>query len=141
MSICRVFCFFFFFQAEDGIRDSSVTGVQTCALPIWGWWSMPRPHGDGFLIVGDSGGTLNSQRLKGIHLGMKSGMLAAETIVEALKAGGATPERLAAYQAKIDASWIKEELWPVRNFHQSFDHGLLGGFLQGGLGMVTGGRG
>src|SRR5260370_22728558 len=28
-------CVFFFFQAEDGIRDSSVTGVQTCALPIW----------------------------------------------------------------------------------------------------------
>src|SRR6185369_864114 len=32
--ICLL-CFFFFFQAEDGIRDSSVTGVQTCALPIW----------------------------------------------------------------------------------------------------------
>src|SRR5437762_4500297 len=29
-----IFCFFFFFQAEDGIRDTSVTGVQTCALPI-----------------------------------------------------------------------------------------------------------
>ena len=29
------FCFFFFFQAEDGIRDYKVTGVQTCALPIW----------------------------------------------------------------------------------------------------------
>src|SRR5205085_6791183 len=29
------FCFFFFFQAEDGIRDLTVTGVQTCALPIW----------------------------------------------------------------------------------------------------------
>src|SRR2546422_7751990 len=29
-------CFFFFFQAEDGIRDVAVTGVQTCALPIWG---------------------------------------------------------------------------------------------------------
>src|SRR5256885_16417303 len=28
-------CFFFFFQAEDGIRDYKVTGVQTCALPIW----------------------------------------------------------------------------------------------------------
>jgi electron-transferring-flavoprotein dehydrogenase len=111
------------------------------AIPEGGWWSMPRPFGDGFLIVGDSAGMLNSQRLKGIHLSMKSGMLAAETIVEALKAGGATPERLAAYQAKIDASWVKEELWPVRNFHQSFDHGLLGGFLQGGLGLVTGGRG
>src|SRR5438093_13576918 len=34
--ICyRIFVFFFFFQAEDGIRDWSVTGVQTCALPIW----------------------------------------------------------------------------------------------------------
>src|SRR6266478_8579832 len=37
------FCFFFFFQAEDGIRDLTVTGVQTCALPISavcepGWW-------------------------------------------------------------------------------------------------------
>src|SRR5437879_13387049 len=29
--------FLFFFQAEDGIRDTSVTGVQTCALPIWNW--------------------------------------------------------------------------------------------------------
>src|ERR1022692_1779751 len=33
-----VFFFFFFFQAEDGIRDYKVTGVQTCALPIWGPW-------------------------------------------------------------------------------------------------------
>src|SRR2546430_6566994 len=30
----NIFCFFFFFQAEDGIRDLTVTGVQTCALPI-----------------------------------------------------------------------------------------------------------
>src|SRR2546429_6736102 len=35
--------FFFFFQAEDGIRDVAVTGVQTCALPIWA--SMPTPLG------------------------------------------------------------------------------------------------
>src|SRR6266487_6183303 len=35
--------FFFFFQAEDGIRDGRVTGVQTCALPIWRWWSW-RPR-------------------------------------------------------------------------------------------------
>src|SRR5437660_5751428 len=35
-SVCRVLCFFFFFfQAEDGIRDGHVTGVQTCALPIY----------------------------------------------------------------------------------------------------------
>lgn len=111
------------------------------AIPEGGWWSMPRLSGDGFLLVGDSAGMLNSQRLKGIHLGMKSGMLAAETIFEALKAGGATPERLAAYQGKVDASWIREELWEVRNFHQAFDHGVLAGMLQAGAGLVTGGRG
>src|SRR2546425_11587096 len=33
--VTRVYLFFFFFQAEDGIRDKLVTGVQTCALPIW----------------------------------------------------------------------------------------------------------
>src|SRR3712207_8896811 len=33
---------FFFFQAEDGIRDIGVTGVQTCALPIWCWYTYPR---------------------------------------------------------------------------------------------------
>src|SRR5882762_10841317 len=37
--------YFFFFQAEDGIRDSSVTGVQTCALPIWCGSRRSRPHG------------------------------------------------------------------------------------------------
>src|SRR2546429_8290788 len=35
MHVSVSFCFFFFFQAEDGIRDVAVTGVQTCALPIW----------------------------------------------------------------------------------------------------------
>jgi electron-transferring-flavoprotein dehydrogenase len=111
------------------------------ALPEGGWWSRPRSHGDGFLIVGDSAGMLNSQRLKGIHLGMKSGMLAAETIFEALKAGGVTADRLARYEEKVEASWIRDEMWAVRNFHQAFDHGALPGMLQAGIGMVTGGRG
>jgi len=111
------------------------------ALPEGGWWALPRTAGDGFLIIGDSAGFLNGERLKGIHLGMKSGMLAAETIFEALKAGGITQERLAAYPAKVEASWIKEEMFPARNFHQAFDHGFFAGMLQAGLGQVTNGRG
>src|SRR5207248_4725964 len=39
----RIFFFFFFFQAEDGIRDRTVTGVQTCALPISSHTSTTRP--------------------------------------------------------------------------------------------------
>jgi len=111
------------------------------ALPEGGWWSLPRLAGDGFLIIGDSAGLLNGERLKGIHLGMKSGMLAAETIFEALRAGGVTKERLALYPEKVDASWIKEEMFPARNFHQAFDHGFLAGMVQAGVGMVTNGRG
>jgi len=111
------------------------------ALPEGGWWSIPRSWGDGFLIIGDSAGFLNGQRLKGIHLGMKSGMLAAETILEALAAGGVTAERLARFGEKVETSWIKQELWPVRNFHQAFDHGLAAGMFQAGVGLATGGRG
>ena len=111
------------------------------ALPEGGWWALPRMAGDGFLIIGDSAGFLNGERLKGIHLGMKSGMLAAETIFEALKAGGINQERLAAYPGKVEASWIKEEMFPARNFHQAFDHGFFAGVLQAGLGQVTNGRG
>ncbi|MGH9363087.1 MAG: NAD(P)/FAD-dependent oxidoreductase, partial [Thermoanaerobaculia bacterium] len=111
------------------------------AIPEGGWWAMPRLWGDGFLIVGDSGGLLNSQRLKGIHLAMKSGMLAAETIFEGLRAGRLDAAQLAGYERRIEESWIREELWPVRNFHQAFDRGVLAGMFQAGIGLVTGGRG
>ena len=55
------------------------------SLPYGGWWAIPPVAGNGWMILGDSAGFLNSQRLKGIHLAIKSGMLAAETAFEALK--------------------------------------------------------
>jgi electron-transferring-flavoprotein dehydrogenase len=114
-------------------------GAKT--LPYGGWYSMPRNYLDGALIVGDSGSFLDSQRLKGIHLAMKSGMLAAETIFDALVAGDTSAAKLSAYKQKIDQSYIRKELRAVRNFHQSFQHGFLGGFFHAGLQMLTGGRG
>jgi electron-transferring-flavoprotein dehydrogenase len=111
------------------------------AIPEGGWWSIPRLWGDGFLIVGDSAGLLNSQRLKGIHLGMKSGMLAAETLLEALKSGSTDRRRLSSYEERIENSWIREEMWPVRNFHQAFERGVTAGMLQAGVGMLSNGRG
>jgi electron-transferring-flavoprotein dehydrogenase len=111
------------------------------SLPYGGWYAMPRNYVDGALIVGDSGSFLDSQRLKGVHLAMKSGMLAAETIFEALRAGDTSAKMLRLYKDKIDHSYIKEELWKVRNFHQSFRNGLLDGFVLSGLQQITGGRG
>ncbi|MCL6481708.1 MAG: electron transfer flavoprotein-ubiquinone oxidoreductase [Firmicutes bacterium] len=114
-------------------------GAKT--LPYGGWYSMPRPYVDGGLIIGDSASLLNAQRLKGIHIGMKSGMLAAETIFEALCAGDTSAKALSVFQKKIEQSWIREELWPVRNFHQAFHGGLWSGLLHSALQMLTGGRG
>ena len=111
------------------------------SLPYGGWYAMPRNYLDGGLIIGDSGSFLDSQRLKGIHLAMKSGMLAAETILQALKAGDTSSKMLAAFPKKIEQSYIKKELWQVRNFHQSFQHGMLGGFVQTALQQISGGRG
>jgi len=114
-------------------------GAKT--LPYGGWYAMPRIYVDGALIVGDSGSFLDSQRLKGIHLAMKSGMLAAETIFEALKTGDTSTRTLKLYKNKIDASYIKKELWKVRNFHQSFRNGLFDGLVHSALQEITGGRG
>jgi len=99
------------------------------SLPYGGWYAMPRNYVDGGLIVGDSGSFLDSQRLKGVHLAMKSGMLAAETIFEALKKEDYSAKTLQAYKEKIDHSYIKTELWKVRNFHQSFRQRLAGRLL------------
>jgi electron-transferring-flavoprotein dehydrogenase len=96
---------------------------------------------DGAMLIGDSAGFLNGQRLKGVHLAMKSGMLAAETTAEALSIGNFTERELASYRTRVESSWIRDELWKVRNFHQGFDKGLFGGLINSGIGLVTGGRG
>src|ERR1700675_1084159 len=114
-------------------------GAKT--IPAGGWYSMPRPYVDGGLIIGDSASFLDSQRLKGIHMAIKSGMLAAETIFEALKAGDTSAAKLSAFQKKVEESYIKKELRLVRNFHQSFQYGLFGGLFHAGMQFISGGRG
>ncbi len=110
------------------------------ALPEGGWNTIPRLHMDGGLIAGDAGGFLNSMRLKGIHLAMRSGMLAAEAAFEAIRAGDTSATSLARYQAKIDASPVRAELYPVRNVHQAFGYGLFAGLMFAGMSLLTKGR-
>ncbi|HVT03046.1 MAG TPA: NAD(P)/FAD-dependent oxidoreductase, partial [Thermoanaerobaculia bacterium] len=85
------------------------------AIPEGGYFSMPRMYGDGFLIVGDSAGYLNGARLKGIHLGIKSGMLAAESAFESLLAGDYSSVQLSSYERAFEDSWAREEMWLQRN--------------------------
>src|SRR5215475_11298249 len=109
------------------------------SMPYGGWWAIPPLAGDGWMIIGDSAGLVNSQRLKGIHLAIKSGMLAAETAFAAMRARDVGVEKLQTYPTSVDASWMKDELYDVRNFHQGFDQGLLPGLLHTALQQLTGG--
>ena len=114
-------------------------GAKT--IPEGGYFAIPRTAVDGALIVGDSAGFLNSQRLKGIHLAMKTGMLAAEAVFDALRKGDTSAAALTAYENSWRSSWVKDELWKVRNFHQGFANGFWAGAAHGALQFVTGGRG
>ncbi len=111
------------------------------AIPEGGYYAMPRMFGNGFMIVGDSAGYLNGARLKGIHLSMKAGMMAAEAALHALLTGDYSANQLSEYEALFESSWAKDELWLQRNFHQAFEYGQWAGMLNAGLGMVTRGRG
>src|SRR6202158_770485 len=73
------------------------------SLPYGGWWAIPPVAGNGWMILGDSAGFLNSQRLKGIHLAIKSGMLAAETAFEAVKSSDFSAAKLGDFQQKIES--------------------------------------
>ncbi len=108
------------------------------AIPEGGFWAMPRLGGNGFALIGDSGGFLNGARLKGIHLAMKSGMLAAEAIFDAARAGEPLACAGLDFPRRVESSWIRDELWKVRNFHQAFERGGFDGMLNAGLMSLTG---
>ncbi|TAM78897.1 MAG: electron transfer flavoprotein-ubiquinone oxidoreductase [Acidobacteria bacterium] len=114
-------------------------GAKT--IPEGGYFSIPMTATDGALIIGDGAGFLNSQRLKGIHLAIKTGMLAAETIFEALGRRDCSQAALGQFETKWRESWVHDELWQVRNYRQGFEHGFWPGVLHAGLQMISGGRG
>ena len=73
-------------------------------------------HFPGGLLIGCDAGTMNSVKIKGNHTAMKSGLLAAETVVEALAQGESAPADLATYAINIEKSWMQDELYKARNF-------------------------
>ncbi len=114
-------------------------GAKT--IPEGGYFSVPVTAVDGALIVGDAAGFLNSQRLKGIHLAMKTGMLAAETAFDAASKNDFSRNQLGQFETAWKDSWAGKELWKVRNYHQGFARGFFRGTAHAALQYVTGGRG
>jgi electron-transferring-flavoprotein dehydrogenase len=123
------------------LEGGQIVSYGAKAISEGGWYSVPRLSWAGGMVAGENAAFLNSQRLKGVHLGMKSGMLAAETAFDALVKGRFDAETLRAYDLRVEGSWLRHEMWRVRNFHQGFERGLWVAMADAGLQLVTGGLG
>jgi electron-transferring-flavoprotein dehydrogenase len=106
------------------------------ALPGGGYWSMPKLSMPGAVLVGDSGGMVDTAALKGVHHCIKSGMLAAEAIYKSLKGEA----ELDSYEQAIDESSVGQELYQVRNTRQAFQKGFLKGSLLAGPSIMSKGK-
>jgi electron-transferring-flavoprotein dehydrogenase len=102
------------------------------ALNEGGFQSLPKLTFPGGVLIGCAAGTLNVPKIKGTHTAMKSAMVAAEAIAEAL--AGARPDEVTAYADNLKESWVWPELHQVRNIRPGFaKFGLWGGLLNAGL--------
>jgi electron-transferring-flavoprotein dehydrogenase len=104
-----------------------------------GYYSMPRLYTDGALLVGESASMVDMQRFKGVHLGMKAGMLAAERIFECLKTGDFSETALAPYEDNLRKSYVGKALHRVRHFHRAVSYGLPRAFFHIGIQTLFGG--
>jgi electron-transferring-flavoprotein dehydrogenase len=113
-------------------------GAKT--IPSGGYWAMPtQVWAPGLLMAGDGPQMANIPKLKGVHLAMHAGMLAAEAIYEKLSQG-ADCRDLSNYQEKIENSVIEKELHRSRNMRQVFAKGFVAGGALANAMEISGGR-
>ena len=121
-------------------KDGKMVQYGAKTAPVGGYFSIPKLAFEGGVIIGDSANLFISQKIKGVHVAMKSGMLAAETIFEALLKNDFSEAQLSNYEQALYASQIGKELYKVRNFHQAFEKGLWVALFKAGLQFILGGR-
>ena len=127
------------FKTHPAIRPMLEGGKRVAygarAIAAGGLQSLPKLTMPGGVLIGDGAGFLNASRIKGSHAAIKSGMLAAEAVTEALKAGRAGDE-LTAYPEAFRSSWLHDELHRARNFKPWMSKGLYMGSLMVGIDQV-----
>jgi len=114
------------------IEGGKRIGYGARAITAGGLLSLPKTIFPGGVLVGCDAGYLNASRIKGSHAAIKSGMLAAEALYDAVT-GGRQHDELAAYPVAFAQSWLHEELHKSRNFKQWFKKGNLIGALMTGI--------
>jgi len=124
------------FKTHPAIRKMLEGGKRVSygarALIEGGIQSLPKMFMPGALLIGCNAGTLNLPKIKGSHTAMKSGIIAAETIVEHMK----NSSDLSIYETKFKKSWAFKELLAARNVKPSFGWGLFLAILFTGLDQI-----
>ena len=113
-------------------------GAKT--IPEGGFLSLPDSLSfSGGMIVGDGAGLVNVPALKGIHYAMRSGMLAAETALDAIRPGQTawTPGALTGYDQALRESYVWKDLERVRNMRPAFKHGFVRGAVLAGAAVTS----
>ena len=103
----------------DIIKGGKVLEQGARTVSSGGWFTIPRLAVDGGLFVGGCAAMQNTPGLKGVHLSMKSGMLAAEAIIKALETSDFSRRILEAYTDLFQKSWANDEIYEARNFSQA----------------------
>lgn len=106
------------------------------ALCSGGLQALPKLSFPGGVLIGDDAGFLNASRIKGSHTALKSGMLAAEAVAEAL-AAGRQHDDLSEYGVKFRNSWLFDELYTARNFKPLMSQGLWMGSVLFGIDQMV----
>ncbi|MDW8190420.1 MAG: electron transfer flavoprotein-ubiquinone oxidoreductase [Pseudobdellovibrionaceae bacterium] len=124
------------------IQGGQVLAYGGKTIPAGGWYSIPQLSGEGWMVCGDSASLVDVQKLKGIHLAMWSGIFAGETAAHSLIAYDFSHSFLKRYDARVRGEGpIKNDLYPVRNFHQALSKGFLAGLPLIAAQELTKGRG
>jgi electron-transferring-flavoprotein dehydrogenase len=125
----------------DIIKNGKIIEQGARTVSTGGYYTIPKLASDGAVFVGGSAGMQNPPALKGIHVSMKSGMLAAEAVMDALEKESFTAQTLSAYQTSFEQSWAHREIFEGRNFSQALASKGLMKIIHLGAQYVTGGRG
>ena len=110
------------------------------SLAEGGFQSLPKLTFPGGVLIGDTAGFLNVPKIKGTHMAMQSGLVAADTIYELLAAEQIASKEAFQYSESLKETWMWKELYRARNIRPSFCWGLWGGLAYSALDTVLMGR-
>jgi electron-transferring-flavoprotein dehydrogenase len=129
------------FKTHPAIRPLLEGGRRVAygarALVEGGFQSLPKLSFPGGILIGDTAGFLNVPKIKGNHMAMKSGMVAAESVFAFLGASEGFSGECGTYRENLEKSWLMRELKSVRNIRPGFQKGLWFGLLNAAWETIT----